>query len=118
MNQKEVKDASFYVQSEDWSDDRDELVGRLYSFRDQKYPLLNISIWPDLNYRIDNSKKITGLVVEIGYKEKSKDFWLANVKEAIIPVELYDQFMEMMIEAKAKITQINGKNDSFKSKTP
>lgn len=99
-----VKDVQPYIDSENYADDYpDKRVRRLYHAKGSDYPLLYISINPNSDYVVSNGP-FTGIRIGTAFKEKEGDWWDDSAWHPLscIPPQLFDDFEEMLAEAKDK----------------
>lgn len=101
-NWKLVLDEMLYVESNDWIIDEQPgfLIRKLYSQGDKKFPVMTISIWPNLDHRYEG---FNGFTISCAYKEKSGDWWENHCSESYIPLELFSDLQEMLLAAKEMI---------------
>jgi hypothetical protein len=92
-----VEDITPYIKTGDYSDESFALVCKLYSAEGEEYPILSIGIFPNIDYR----DSLEGVNISCGFKSKSQESW--EVYSAYIPVELFNDVIEMLAEAKNKI---------------
>lgn len=88
---------------------------RYFGLDGKKWPRLFIVIFPNVFSQDLMLKKPTGIMVEVHHKKKIGDYWDQNYLSKCIPIELYDQFLEMLEEARNKI--LNLAKDNYESKT-
>lgn len=75
------------------------LVRRVYSAKGKKYPLLMITIHPDVDHAI-HKEPLMGIRIGVATKEKKGDWW--DDYMAFIPLELFSDLEEMLAEVKKK----------------
>jgi hypothetical protein len=96
-----VHNLAGYVKSEDIMPPEEDrsLARRYYTPMDKRYPILAISIHPDILYYMDK-KPLTGVKISCSLKSKKSEWW--DEYEATIPLELFEDLWEMLQEAKLK----------------
>jgi hypothetical protein len=94
-----VNDIIPYVKTEDYSSDIESvaLCRRLYSAEGKEYPILSLNIYPNIDFRAS----LKGVKIACTLKRERQGDW--DDYSAYIPVELFDDLVEMLAEAKAKI---------------
>jgi hypothetical protein len=116
-----VTDLKFYVEAEDLEDEEESpraLPRRLYRPKGRRYPLLSIGLYSDYEspgeiiemVQKDGSRLIThmqgptnGVIVSVSFKSGKGQWWSESGSRAYVPLELFDDLVEMIGEAKQKI---------------
>lgn len=103
MKQKwyRVHNLATYIKSEDIMPPEEDrsLARRFYTPKGKRYPMLAISVHPDISYYMDK-KPLTGVKISCSLKSKKSEWW--DEYEATIPLELLEDLWEMLQEAKLK----------------
>lgn len=97
-----VKSEAPYIKSGDFIDPEEDssLVRRLYSEEGKKYPILCITIHPDIHYTLDKAP-LSGIKISVSSKPKKGSWW--DEYMVTIPLELFSDLEEMLAEVKAKV---------------
>lgn len=102
-----VADTSEYVASGDYAPDNENfaLARRLYSQRGKQYPVLSISIYPN----VDRDRVgVVSFSIGSAFKKQSGEWWDTHYHaNSNIPFELVPDLLAMIDEAKNKAAQLN-----------